>query len=602
MEEFEVHVQWLSIATKRLLGFAEDQSRTALLSLSFARDVALFPCGGFRPRDPLTIDDLATGVPYATIVKTLREFSQRSDNLFTDILANLSSLGYNPAGPCDAALLAQGSKLQHVELVKLVEWAVVDRALSIEMVVSDLRRLPRSFFVLKTQPLMIEDAVSLWLAKFPCSHSLPEISALRDDILLGQHVAMALSRVYPAQIPQGKVHVGSELSPDMVSENWALAVPLLDELGAFVPPRQKLSCDHILYLFFAGIFYATRPGVKKFVVFERPPPPQLKPIISPEKIMAKPPQPQKARTPPRIVQPKKGKPVPKLKPVEEPPLPSPPSAGQTDSGHDQTPHKPSPRRKSALISPPRPVGRQQTFDDDTNPPADAPSLPVDDQDDAAFEQHLAAALGEFGLCSPDEKTLDRLYAILRRRFAPDVPDAWIRRHFDRMMALLRSVAGGDDPCEAGKAMVARVTFDLPGIGERTSFELCSPVVAFEHPDASPGQAEPVDVIIRHLPFRRFGGSRRLSGMTRSTQIIPNLKTIVAMIRFNVMPSPQLEQERNQITRFLNEFKDDHLLLLMSGLGMKMKAIYHMENCGAAAVLKIWGNGPEKVPETDVDVF
>jgi 3'-phosphoadenosine 5'-phosphosulfate sulfotransferase len=127
-------------------------------------------------------------------------------------------------------------------------------------------------------------------------------------------------------------------------------------------------------------------------------------------------------------------------------------------------------------------------------------------------------------------------------------------------------------------------------------------VVFERPDATPAQAEPVKIVVRHLPFRRFGGSRISSAVIRGTQLIPNLKTIVAMIRFSVMPSPQLEQERDHIIGLLNEFKDDHIFLLMSGFGMKMKAIYRMENCDDAAVLRIWGNGPEKVPETDVDVF
>jgi hypothetical protein len=67
---------------------------------------------------------------------------------------------------------------------------------------------------------MLEDAISLWLSKFPCSHTLPEITSLRDEILLGEHIAFSLSRIFPTRIPKDLIRVGRDLTSLMIDQNW----------------------------------------------------------------------------------------------------------------------------------------------------------------------------------------------------------------------------------------------------------------------------------------------------------------------------------------------------------------------------------------------
>ena len=268
--EYDAHVRWLETMVKRIVLRSQNNQTKPPLSLTFAEKRPLFD-QSFQLKDHLTPEDLVTGAPFAIVVNAIKEIPQSSDNLFSTLLSALASLGYHPAAECSPQSLASGSKEAQVELMKLIEWAVVDKALSIDAILSDLKRLPRSFFVLSEKPSLLDDAMALWLSKFPCSHTLPEVTDLGTEIVQFQHVAFALSRVYPKRIPKDEVNVGPELTDLMITKNWELVTPVLDELMAFVPPRQAIQCEHLIRVFFADVFYATRPASRHFVRAEATP-------------------------------------------------------------------------------------------------------------------------------------------------------------------------------------------------------------------------------------------------------------------------------------------------------------------------------------------
>ena len=272
--DFDVHLQWLEIALKRIVLF-NSENKKPLLSLSFTNNKCPLYNDSTSFPDKLSINDLSTGFPYAFVLNVMKELPKKLSEpvkLFPTILSTLQSLGYKPSGRCEIDQLISGSKRDHIELLKIIEWAVVDRSLSIQMLCDDVKRLPRSFFILEQQPDMLDDTISLWLSKFPCSHTLPVIKDFRTEIFQGQHVAFSLSRTYPKRILKDEINVGTELTDSMITQNWELAAPVMEELMVFVPPMRQFSSPHLLNLFFADIFYATRSSAKKFVRLDKPPP------------------------------------------------------------------------------------------------------------------------------------------------------------------------------------------------------------------------------------------------------------------------------------------------------------------------------------------
>lgn len=271
--DFDAHIHWLDIVVKRLLCNNKENMRP-LLCLSFINPKQTVYHEYKIISDNLSIDDLSTGFPYAILVNSIKPIEpsiSEPNKLFEIVLLTLKSLGYNPSNTCDIQNLTTRSISDHVELCKIIEWAIVDRCLSIQMLCDDIKRLPRSFYILDHQPNLLEDAVSLWLSKFPMSHTLPMIKDFKTDIFQGQHIAFSLSRVYPKRILKDLINVGSELTDSMITQNWEYAKPVMDELDVFVPPFRQFLSPHILLLFFADIFYATRSGAKKFVRLDPPP-------------------------------------------------------------------------------------------------------------------------------------------------------------------------------------------------------------------------------------------------------------------------------------------------------------------------------------------
>jgi hypothetical protein len=124
---------------------------------------------------------------------------------------------------------------------------------------------------------------------------------------------------------------------------------------------------------------------------------------------------------------------------------------------------------------------------------------------------------------------------------------------------------------------------------------------------SPETNEPLDPIdwnieIKHWPFRRFTSFKRMPPTMRGTAVVPNLKTIATIIRFNAMPAPQFDLQKKQLLTFLKSYVTERLIILMSSIGLKMKGIYILEGSIEVTAGKIWGVGPQRVTEQDVGIY
>jgi hypothetical protein len=77
----------------------------------------------------------------------------------------------------------------------------------------DLRRVPRPFCVLREGANHLDDAIRMWLSKFPCMADLSEIGPdTQEDIRKWTHVACALSRISPSRIWKAKIKKHRELT------------------------------------------------------------------------------------------------------------------------------------------------------------------------------------------------------------------------------------------------------------------------------------------------------------------------------------------------------------------------------------------------------
>jgi hypothetical protein len=111
-----------------------------------------------------------------------------------------------------------------------------------------------------------------------------------------------------------------------------------------------------------------------------------------------------------------------------------------------------------------------------------------------------------------------------------------------------------------------------------------------------------DITVTHMPFRHGPGSRRLWNHPKSTAIVPNFKTVMAIIKYNAMPSPQLDLQKGQLINLLQTYENDRLILLMTSVTLTIKAVYRMERSGDTTIVKIWGVGPQKLTEKDIGTF
>lgn len=322
IDDFSQHFRWVLTLISRIKK-AETNS-APLLSLDFIERPSIQLFDLFIPND---IQNIKRCSPPPAIYYAILSSILTKKNNFEDIvkhknediflyeysISKLASLGYKPRNPCLPNNLFNRSFIDHANLCMCFEYVIADKSLTIEKLLDDIRRLPRSFFVLSSRgsrpssskqeqrsddncfyPTNIEDAVRLWLSKFPCLYglkdltqksrsvkvsksytsTLPSIShnkslnldtlcnsieSLQSDIANGLHITAVLARAFPQRLNKNDI-----LQNDSVA-NWKISKEILEnEIGAFVPSSFPIS-DNLFMCFISDVFYATRNGAKKFV-------------------------------------------------------------------------------------------------------------------------------------------------------------------------------------------------------------------------------------------------------------------------------------------------------------------------------------------------
>jgi hypothetical protein len=308
---------------------------------------------------------------------------------------------------------------------------------------------------------------------------------------------------------------------------------------------------------------------------------------------------------------------------------------------------------------------------------------------------MRATLHEFADLPPEERTLERLFAILRSKYDSTTPDDHVRLVYDRLVALLQGVfsdsgslphllidiassiflkpahtgtesqleIGGiesleresletgeaeaqtemaerasqeveteatesadqqtqagvdsaDQQTQAGMDSADQQTQAVALQDDATSqtgpyaMDFSETVLLFERAavnmvvEETNEPLEPIDcdITVKHWPFRRFTSFKRMPPTMRGTAVVPNIKTIITIIRFNAMPAPQLDLQKNRLIARLKQYADDRLIILMSCIGLKMKGIYILQGSDEVTAGKIWGAGPQRVTEGDVGTY
>lgn len=288
----EDHFRWIGTMADRIICAKNPDNELPLLSLSFLKNnnILNFLSQFSRPVFPITIEKLLNAKLYGIVVSAVVPSKEKNSQIlfnFEMILNRLKDEGYIPQKPCDKCGLENGVLTHHLNLCKSIEFAVVDRSLNINLLKSDLNRLPRSFYTLRSDKKIfhLEDAISLWLSKFHCiadfsDEADPINYEKSDDIDLNDKlytiqmdaskfskIAACLSRAFPEKIDKDVIMNGDD--EDDIEYNIKLAKSVLDEYKAFVIERFPTD-EHLFTLFIADLFYLTRSGIRKFVVFDHP--------------------------------------------------------------------------------------------------------------------------------------------------------------------------------------------------------------------------------------------------------------------------------------------------------------------------------------------
>ncbi|KAK8884268.1 hypothetical protein M9Y10_043376 [Tritrichomonas musculus] len=307
--KIEQHISWITQTISRIVSTSyrisvqrlENQSvlspASLLLNLSFARNSAIpeYSQISMFAKTPITLTTLSNGSHYALIASILSnglfsfDTNRSISSQFDLVFKSLASIGFKPRQPCSQFGLMSNITKHHINLCETFEFAIFEKSLSIEKLLEDIRKVPRSFFVLHDgyYPTKIEEAIALWLSKFPCINDLPEIKysefeKFQEEVSTGVYVPAVLSRIYPQRINKKSIlqtestsnnsNLNLSLNFDNLNQNinWEKSKQILNELGAFVPSDFSLSYN-LFMCFISDLYYATRSGVKKFVRVERSP-------------------------------------------------------------------------------------------------------------------------------------------------------------------------------------------------------------------------------------------------------------------------------------------------------------------------------------------
>jgi hypothetical protein len=159
----------------------------------------------------------------------------------------------------------------HVELAELVEWPVIDRSLTIEVILQDLRRFPRSFFVLTEQPSLIKMCCLFGCQSFPALRCF--LRSNRFTLTFGRENTFA-ERIYPVQVPKGRISIKSL----RIGLSYFQCLRNSDRFCR----RANLCRATISSTFFWRMSFMPRDLVRKsLLLLNHPPPVQAKTVVLP---------------------------------------------------------------------------------------------------------------------------------------------------------------------------------------------------------------------------------------------------------------------------------------------------------------------------------
>lgn len=279
--DFDLHIQWLELMDKRIMDSQKELPRYPLLSLNFLQPVQLLEVDYSLP-ESLTIDDLTTSMPYAILVNAFKPFEsqpEKQNEYFDIILSTLEDLEVEIPSEINANTLKQKDIKTHSDFCLILEEYVISKSIPLQVITNDILKLPRSFYILQHHPRDLDQAISIWLSKFPTSQIIPEITNFENDIMSGQHAAFCLARCFPNKIPKSQVEVGPMLPEESSKVNWDLIKNAADEITLFIL-NHRPHTRTLFRIFVADVFHATRNDVRNF---SQPPLDNI-PINEPEQI------------------------------------------------------------------------------------------------------------------------------------------------------------------------------------------------------------------------------------------------------------------------------------------------------------------------------
>ncbi|KAK8896823.1 hypothetical protein M9Y10_014744 [Tritrichomonas musculus] len=284
----EDHFCWIGIMADRIICSKNREKELPLLSLSFLEDNIIldFFSKFSRPIFPITVDSLLDAKLYGIIVSAIASHNKISfydiEHFFDfdSILNILLNEGYIPQNPCETSGLKNGIIEQHINLCKSIEFFVVDKSINTTLLLSDLYYLPRSFYFINLDDRIIhlEDAISLWLSKFHCNMYFSDEIQIHDyetskneliqiDTAKFSKIAAVLARIFPEKIDKDEIQNGD--NDEEIQSNINLCKIVFDVIHSFVVEKFPTD-ENLFYLFISDLYWATRSGVKKFVMIDHP--------------------------------------------------------------------------------------------------------------------------------------------------------------------------------------------------------------------------------------------------------------------------------------------------------------------------------------------
>lgn len=636
----DLHFAWIERMVRRLLSQKDGNDAKPLLSLSF--------CESNKPeipevsvQFPIDMDVASEGTVYGLVCSIFGKID--FGNVFESVLATLSGIGFKPQQPCTVEGLRGKSETDHVNLCLVIEFAVSSKSFTVDSLLSDLKRLPRSFFVLKNSPFMMDEAVALWLSKFPCLVSLPEIDKenLQQFTSKGMHIAGVFSRMFPNRVPKNEIVSKIDLTPDEITKNWGMCQPILDEIGAFTLKQSEVP-EQLFMVFIADVFHATRSAVKKFVKVDAPPVIVLLPPPIPQRPATAPECPGTGAKKPSVEETKKPTPVQKkgseanrsATPLGKPGTTKMAKESKVKSESNVKIVKKKPLKK--VSQEPKPVSdvTQSSSEEKSQPKPKKEVKVIKGNSSADVDRSVEKLLKDFLVRHPGmapeesvQKAVPLVSKALRRKRKPtdaaklirDI-EAIVQREEEKKVVMeicltfLFEIAEAEDTETNLHELAKNVAADPDAkkkVGARPQVQFVGippglgiPKHTEPEDDWDP-MAGPDPSVLMELEKKfgaNIGDEFHAQKINDATKIVPNIKTIAIALKFNSIPGPANDAMREDLMRFLEkDFSDCRIVILMASRTQRFKGLYVVASHGGIAQ-KIWGQGPVEIDADFIEAY